>query len=133
MRILLAIGLLFSSSAFATNVNVTFECSPKAYSCGPAGCAWTVFNGQLTTISLSQDLNFPNDVWRARYVTSYDNHHLTLDFTYTSQDRKNPLSVKAYLGTSGVMAESSGSRVVDIALRNNTYGRGFYCNRIRAN
>lgn len=129
MRLFFALVLLCSSSAFARTVNVSFECAAKAYSCGPTGCDWTVFNAQRTTVSMADK---GDGFATARYVTNYDGHVLTLDFTYDEQSGKNPLSVKAYLGTTTVMAETSGTRTIDISLRNNSYGRGFYCSDIRS-
>lgn len=131
MKALLSLMLVLGGFS-ATAAQVTFKCSPKAFSCGPNGdCGWNeMYEGVPTTIVLDQDNN-DQEISRARYQTMIDGHQLTLDFRYNQANQERPLRVSAYLGATNVMAESSGSDRVDIALRNNTYGRGFTCTNIR--
>jgi hypothetical protein len=127
------VSLLLALGGFsAAAVEVSFKCSPKAFSCAPGGdCRWTeMYEGVLTTVRLDQDDLNPG-VHRARYQSMIDGHQLTLDFRYNEENQNNPLKVNAYLGAANVMAESSGNDRVDVALRNNNYGRGYVCSHIR--
>lgn len=127
LLLLLVLGGV-SASAF----EVSFKCSPKAYACTPGGaCRWTeMYQGIVTTVRLDRDLS-DRDVYRARYQSYLDNHQLTLDFRYDEKSTNRPLRVNAYLGATNVMAESSGTNTIDIALRNNVFGRGFNCRQIQ--
>ncbi len=128
------IALLLSTagfSAFAHEADV--NCTPKAYSCGGNFCGWQ--NGvdiPATKVIFEQDMNFPNahypyEVWRGSYRMNYDGHLLTLNLLFSTRDKRNPITVNAYLSTPNVIAESSGTKTIDVALRNGNYGRGFYC------
>jgi hypothetical protein len=126
--------LMLAMTAFSAQaVDVTFKCSPKAFQCQPNGvCQWfEMYEGVTTTIVLDQD-NFDREIYRARYQSLLDGHQLTLDFRYDHTHPTQPLRVNAYLGATNVMAETSGSNKIDVALRNNNYGRGFNCTQIRA-
>jgi len=134
MKILISI-LFIVAGAFASAMEVTVKCTPKAYGCynGPAGpeCKWAdLGEGLPVTVVLNQTLHRP-EVWRGRYQTNLEGHFLTLDFVYNEDLRNRPLRVNAFLATATVMAETTGTNSVEIALRNNTYGRGFTCNQIR--
>jgi|GEM_PF-6949615 len=131
MKSVLALLLVFGGLSAAA-VEVSFKCSPKAFACAPNGvCGWSeIHPGVLTTIALAPD-SFDNEIYRARYQTMVDGHQLTLDFRYNEQNEVRPLRVNAYLGVTNVMAESSGTNMIDIALRNNNYGRGYTCTQIR--
>ena len=121
---------LVGASASATSMEVSFQCSPKGYDCAPGGvdCRWSqMFEGVMTTIPMRKD---NRDIHRARYQTNLDGHQLTVDFLYDEKNQDEPLRVNAYLAVSNVMAESSGVDKIDVALRNNTFGRGFVCSNI---
>ncbi|NJM09563.1 MAG: hypothetical protein HC883_01285 [Bdellovibrionaceae bacterium] len=131
--ILLA-SVLTSVAASASAMEVSLHCTPKAYSClnGPKGpeCSWAKLGrGFSTTVPLTQDLNNP-DVWRGRYQDNIDGHILTLNFRF-NENGLQPLRVDAYLAVSNVLGETTGTNSVEIALRNNVYGRGFNCKQIR--
>lgn len=134
MRFLICL-FLFTISFASSALDVSFKCTGKAFTCynGPAGyeCRWNpIFEGPTLTLPLKPDEVDPNRGW-AYYQTNLDGHQLTLDFRYNQANRLQPLKVKAYLAASNVMAESSGTESIDIALRNNSYGRGFVCSPIR--
>lgn len=130
MKILVSLLLAISASP-ALAFEVSFKCSPKAFGCGPGGCGWNqIYEGVTTTIVLDQD-GADQQIHRARYQTMFDGHQLTLDFRYDEGNQERPLKVNAYLGATNVMAESSGAERVDVALRNNNYGRGFLCTNMR--
>jgi hypothetical protein len=131
--------LLFSAPLWALQVEV--NCFSKFYQCaaGPGGmnCQWrtnpTPYGGIL---DMARDPAYPNpsfpyQVWRTQYHASYDGHVLTLDFVYSDHDLLHPLKVYANLNARTVMAETTGSDQIDIALRNQNYGRGFLCSGFR--
>lgn len=124
--------LLVCGGFSASAAEVSFKCSPKSFACTPGGaCRWTeMFEGIVTTVRLERDLS-DRDIYRARYQSVLDNHQLTLDFRYDEKSVNRPLRVNAYLGATNVMAESSGTNSIDIALRNNNFGRGFNCRQIQ--
>lgn len=136
--ILLCLG--FSFGAFAKQVAV--QCHPKAYACiqTPLGldCRWqTTAQGAEVIVQLNRDANYPNahypyEVWRGQYYETYDGHALNLDLVYSTENPRNPVTVNASLTTPSVTAESSGKKSVDVALRNQNYGRGFICPSIRS-
>lgn len=131
MKVLISLLLAFGGSAALAH-EVSFKCSPKAFNCGPNGaCNWSeMYEGVVTTIPLDEDMN-DQEIHRARYQTMLDGHQLTIDFRYNEGNQNRPLRVNAYLGATNVMAETSGTDKIDVALRNNTYGRGFVCTNIR--
>lgn len=133
MKSILSLLLVFGAfSSVASAVEVSFKCSPKAFACSPNGvCKWSeLYAGIITTITLDRDVA-DRDLYRARYQSNLDNHQLTLDFRYSEKNMSRPLRVNAYLGSTNVMAESSGTNSIDVALRNNVYGRGFNCRQIQ--
>lgn len=129
------IALLLSSvgfSALAHEANVS--CTPKFYSCQAGNvCGWqNMADMPEARIEFVQDLNYPAphypyEVWRGGYRANYDGHVLFLDLVYSTVDKRNPISVNASLSTPNVIAESSGKKSVNVALRNGNYGRGFSC------
>lgn len=116
----------FSASA----VEVQFKCSPKAFSCNGNFCGWTqLYDGAPINLRLGREVN-NREFWAGRYQTILDGHQLTLDFRWNERTNR-PVQTWAYLGAPTVMAETSGTTRIDIALRDNTYGRGFECTSIR--
>jgi hypothetical protein len=136
MRIAILLwAALAGAPLWAMQLNLT--CFAKTYVCttGPNGysCSWqTVTPSYQATLDLVRDPNYPSadfpyEVYRARYQTTYDNHQLTLDVFYSDHDMTHPMKVYANLNARTVMAETTGSDQIDIALRNQNYGRGFIC------
>jgi hypothetical protein len=131
----LILGFFVATPLWATQVDLT--CFAKAYVCTTTqngySCAWQTRQPSYeATLDLVQDPNYPNQdfpyqVFRAKYEASVDNHKLTLDFFYSDHDLTHPLKVYANLNARTVMAETSGTDRIDIALRNQNYGRGFIC------
>ena len=127
--------LLVSASVSALQVDLT--CYAKAWVCygGTNGtnCAWqTLSPNYPARLQLVRDANsptteYPYQVYYSRYQTAVDNHFLTLDIYYSDRDLNRPMKVYANLNAGSVMAESSGTDQIDVALRNNTFGRGFIC------
>lgn len=123
-------------AAFAGQVEVT--CFQKYYDCRPGGfCGWNTIGQPIQrVVDLFRDTrypssDFPYEVFRGQMRTSFDRHDLTLDFLQTTQDQLNPLKVFATLDAGSVLAESSSTSTIDIALRNGSYGRGFLCTNFR--
>lgn len=127
MKLLISILVLASGfSAHALTAELT--CQPKIYRCGFNGCDWQLLNGEpVGYVDLELDAN--DEVWRGRYVTGIDGHTLSLDLSY-SEGSQGPVRVQGSLITNGVTADTSGAGRVDIALRNQNYGRGFFCRSI---
>lgn len=137
--------LLFASFALGLPVwasQVDFTCHSKFYQCNPAPdgsyyCQWQTNLTEIhARVDLTPDPNYPNPsypyhVSRARFWTTYDNHTLTLDIVSSDHDQVHPLQISAHLDARTVIAESSGTDQVDVALRNQNYGRGFFCTNFR--
>ncbi|HMN67512.1 MAG TPA: hypothetical protein PKC28_03140 [Bdellovibrionales bacterium] len=121
----------FRHSAFALEAEI--RCTRKAFECRGGICEWQTLAREIeTVVTLRRDPNYPTpgypyEVWRARYQTEFDHHLLTLHLMHSSINPSAPVTVYATLSVPGVMAESSGPGSVDIALRNEHHGRGFYC------
>lgn len=118
-------------------------CTTKAYSClqtpdGSFECGWRNTSDRFETrLTLIKNKNYPNpehpyEVWQTVFSPFYDGHQLHLRITNKLSKDKNgketsSLQLRARLDTPNVSAETSGNRSIDIALRNDNYGRGFYC------
>ncbi len=127
MRIFIIALSLMGSAAMAKELAVT--CDAKAYGCyrAPGGteCSWSVTSRTPEfRVIMSEDRQ---GVWRANLNLSYDGHLMVMDFVYDETREHVPLRTFARLEASNVMAESSGSHFVDVALRNHNYGRGLEC------
>lgn len=127
MRLLIILATLFAGPAMAMDLGVT--CDSKAYSCyrGPSGaeCAWRKTS---TTPQYRVIMGLDKDgVWRSNLNLNYDGHLMVMDFVYDPTQDHMPLRTFARLEARNVMAETSGSHFVDIALRNHGYGRGLEC------
>ncbi len=129
------------STAWAKQVEV--QCTPKAYSCynSPEGyvCRWNNLSGGAPALAQAfRDPNYPKEganfeLYRAHYQTSIDRHALTLsmEFKVFADNSNAPHMIRATLDAGSVIAEASGLEQVDISLRNNNYGRGYYCSSFR--
>lgn len=137
MKAILFITALFlSSSAFAKQAKI--NCKTKAYSCyetnsGYLDCRWRITGTLPTaTITMVQDKDYPNpyhpyEVWYTNYTPIYDGHQLWLRVFLKQNQHGTTITSRARLEATTVMAETSGGRSMDISLRNDNYGRGFYC------
>ena len=133
MKILFLALLILGSGIPAFALEAEIRCTRKAFECRGGICEWQTLAREIeTVVTLRRDPNYPTpgypyEVWRARSQTEFDHHLLTLHLMHSSINPSAPVTVYATLSVPGVMAESSGPGSVDIALRNEHHGRGFYC------
>lgn len=133
MKIFIMASLLLAGASVSAH-EVTVKCTPKAFSChdGSQGreCAWYNLNsGRLRRVELRQTVANP-DIWFGRHQESVDGHHLTLDLRFDESKKHHSLRMHAHLVAANVMAEAKSVQAVDVALRNNTYGRGYKCTQV---
>lgn len=129
MKLLIYILILVSGLS-AHALTAELNCQPKVLRCGNGGCDWQLLNGEaIGYVDLEFDSN--DEVWRGRYVTGIDGHTLSLRLSYTGDGSEGAVRVNGSLITTGVTADTSGVGRIDIALRNQSYGRGYFCRSIQ--
>lgn len=139
----IALFILFSVAASASaNKTAVVGCNTKAYNCWRTGkgikeCGWVLTSPIVErTVRLTKDHNFPSpdrpfEVWRGQLRTDTGGHDLVIDLEHTEQDMLHPFKVNARLSDNGYFAETSGTDRIDIGLRVDRRGRGYFCPSIR--
>lgn len=133
-----------NSTATTVYKTAIVSCKTKLYTCwrktktsSELECGW-IENSQIVdrTVRLRKDDGFPNpqfpfEVWRGQMRTDNAGHDLTMNITYSNRDALHPLEVNAQLADAGFYAETSGTDRIDIGLRVDKRGRGYFCPSIR--
>lgn len=128
--------------AFAADKTAVIGCNTKAYNCwrtldGINECGWVLTSPIVErSVRLRKDPNFPSpdkpyEVWRGQLRTDTGGHDLIVEIEHSAQDLLHPFKLNARLSDNGYFAETSGTDRIDIGLRVDRRGRGYFCPSIR--